>query len=200
MSLGYLKQWNDPAFHYFEWHYLKNIEDLLANKWHLLQGGYSQNCVNLWYQICRLLELDQKVIRELWILLHGGVVGRALANECLWSLLSVEALEANYLNLSNCLSVKIKDARKRMDRPPANHQDRASWGWDRYTTPDRPHWAASSSPQESGWWYLKSQHNHPLPPPRCWGGNAAQPVPGGPGMPQRQVRAVSQPPGARNWD
>ena len=103
MSLGYLKQWNDPAFHYFEWHYLKNIEDLLANKWHLLQGGFTQKCADLWYQICRLLELDQKVTRELWILLHGGAVGRALANECLWSLLSVEALEANYLNLSNSL-------------------------------------------------------------------------------------------------
>ena len=37
---GHLKQWSDPAFHYFEWHYLKNIEDLLGNKWHLLQGGF----------------------------------------------------------------------------------------------------------------------------------------------------------------
>ena len=168
MSLGYLKQWNSPAFHYFEWHYLKNIEDLLANKWHLLQGGYSQNCVNLWYQICRLLELDQKVTRELWILLHGGAVGRALANECLWSLLTKEALETSYLNLSNRLSVKIKDARRRMDRPLANHIDRVNWGWERYTTPDRPQWAASSIPTVPGWWYQRSLHNHPLAPPRCW--------------------------------
>ena len=83
MSLGYLKQWNDPAFRYFEWNYLKAIDDILGNKWHLLQGGYDQNCVNLWCQVCRLLELDEKVVRELWIMLHGGAVGRALANECL---------------------------------------------------------------------------------------------------------------------
>jgi hypothetical protein len=193
LSLGYLKLFNDPAFSYFEWNYLKQVERLLGDLWHLIQGGYDANCADLWYQICRLLELDEKVIRELWILLHGGAVGRALANEVMWGLLTREALEANYLNLSNCLSVKLKDARRRMDRPPARHEDRGYWGWDKYTAPDRPQWAASSVPQVPGWFYTRSMHNHPLPPPGCWGLPAdPHEVPA---RRQRYARSSSQPAG-----
>ena len=109
----------DPFFVYYEHLYLKNLHKFLTEKWWILQGGHNREAVKEWLLVLKLLELDNKAKRDLFLMAQSGPVGRAQANKVLWKALTGPALEPDYPDLSNLVTHEVYKARKTFDRPPS---------------------------------------------------------------------------------
>ena len=173
--LGVLKYSRDPHFRYFEFLFLKRIHQLLTRHWHLMQAECDERATALWHEALLLLEIDAKGQTDLFLLAQCGSVGRAEANEILFQILTNEALDNEYLDLSHLVSNRVSQARSSFERPPKDHLDRGQWDWGRYWRVRNPDF----SPQEVRRQYpqapLPDQRLHvthtggvPLAPPRCW--------------------------------
>ena len=66
--MGWLKHKRDPIFQYYEIMYLKLLNNFLTEKWAIIQGGMKADALNLWIQVARVLELDNKARRDLFLL------------------------------------------------------------------------------------------------------------------------------------
>ena len=106
--------------------------------------------------IFMVLELDEKAIRDRWLLSHSGVAGQAEASELLWNLLAHQALDPTYEDLSRWVSNQVNTVRQRFDRPPDASPDLNKWAWFLTSVPRNPNfrawaaeprsWASSSAP------------------------------------------------------
>ena len=117
-TLGWLKFLDDPAAPYFEWQYLKIIHRFLTDRWWILQGGIDDEAMQEWRAVMKVLELDQKACRDLFLLTQSGIVGRAHANKLLWHLLTGPAVDGEYQDLSPLVTNRVYKARRDFDRPP----------------------------------------------------------------------------------
>ena len=173
--LGHMR-WTDPAaFEYFELMFLRYLKTILLTKWHLVQGGDDVRTRDLWLEIMWVLELDGKSQTDLFLLCQCGENGRAEANEILWTLLTLDALDPDYKDLSNLVSNRVQRARKNFERPPATHHDRGSWRWEKYLEVRNPHFSPSAVPRRKDQPYLPDRRRHksnpggvPIAPPGCW--------------------------------
>ena len=169
-TLGWLKHLNDPYFEYFEYHYLKVIHRFLTDRWWILQSGFDEEALQEWMQVMKVLELDKKATMDLILLAQSGLPGRCKANEVLFQLLSKEALDPTYEDLSHKVSNAVGWARRSFDRPPREHGDLKWWWWTCY---DEPYardlrWSPLQVPR--GVWTLQQgPGGRPLAPPGCWG-------------------------------
>ena len=169
-TLGWLKHLQDPAFEYWEWQYLQQIHRCLTEKWWILQSGVDKEALDEWLRVMRILELDPKARRDLFLLLQAGVVGRAHANKLLWNLLTGPALDPKYEDLSNPVTHLVYKARRDFDRPPRQHGDLGWWGWTCYETLYKKdlRWHPQATPRVP-WTVHTGPANEPLPPPEGFG-------------------------------
>ena len=168
-TLGWLKHLRDPCFQYFEYHYLKVLYKFLTKDWGLLQKGTDEAALEKWVQVMAVLELDRKATTDLVLLAQSGVVGRTHASKLLWHLMTVDALDGTYEDLSHKVTNMVGLARRDFDRPPREHMDLQWWWWTCYEKPysrDR-RWLPSSVPAE--YTVLYGEGLEPLKPPDCWG-------------------------------
>ena len=147
--------------------FLTWVYEILTKHWGLVQGGSDMRALSKWAEIFMTLELDRKAQADLMLLAHHGPAGRCEANEVLWELLSVWALKPEYEDLSHKLTNLVFWARKALDRPPAYHEDRGKWRWQRYWEPRHPQWAPRAVPRS--YVVLKGRGGIPSAPPDCWG-------------------------------
>ena len=180
-ALGLLKRSNHWNFAYYEFAILQFIHMNLTTLWPRLQGGTSQEDLELWQRIFVVLEFDRKAQIDLMLLVHSGECGRAEANEILWTILSVWALKPDYQDLSNKVSPLVRDARRAFDRPPRKHEDYWKWHWALGWQPRHPHWSPLAVPRDAT--LHTGPAGLPLAPPACWGPPLRQP-PAGPDGPQ----------------
>ena len=169
-TLGWLKHMQDPNAPYFEWHYLHLIHSFLTEHWWVLQSASDEKALLLLKQVLKVLELDQKAKRDLFLLLQSGPVGRCHGNKILWKVLSGPALDPVYRDLSNLMTSEVYKTRRVFDRPPRGHKDLEWWWWTYYSYPAKKdkRWAPDDLPQ--GLWYLHmGPGQKPLAPPECWG-------------------------------
>ena len=167
-TLGWFKWLNHWNFAYYENVYLQFIKQCLTVNWALIQGGVGPEALELWYLIFLTLELDRKAQVDLMILAHSGEAGRSEANELLWTLLSIWALRPEYEDLSHKCSSLVSRARRWLDRPPRDHQDRQWWRWEKYWVPRHPQWSPRAVPQ-GAYTLLSGPRGEVLAPPACWG-------------------------------
>ena len=158
-----------PYFEYFEWKHLKVVNWFLTNKWPLLQSGNDEEALDLWIKATRVLELDNKARRDLFLLAQSGYVGRTLANKVLFESLNVQAADRQYRDLSNLVSHEVNKHRRVFDRPPRKHGDLAWWTWVSYNSPPAHllKWAPGQVPRVPE--IVTGPGGKPLPPPACWG-------------------------------
>ena len=116
-----------PAFRFFEIEHFKYLQWTLTHQWHLLQGGDDRLTSTLWLRILQALEVDAKGITDLFLLAQCEEVGRSEANEILWGLMTNQALDQEYKDLSNYVSNQVHRARRSFERPPEAHWDRGTW-------------------------------------------------------------------------
>ena len=116
-TLGWLKHVESPVFPWFEWHYLKFLHKCLTDYWWLIQGGSDDRAMELWHKVFVVLELDRKARVDIMLLAQSGLVGRSVANELMWDLMSTWALVDCYEDLSHKVSYEIKWRRRTFDRP-----------------------------------------------------------------------------------
>ena len=76
--MGLLKYLGDDAFPYFEYMYLKAIHYFLTQRWWILQGGVDEVALGDLVRVLRMLELDQKARRDLFLLAQSGQAGRTM--------------------------------------------------------------------------------------------------------------------------
>ena len=159
-----MNHWNFP---YFELKYLQFIKKCLTDDWALIQGGHDEETLRLWQRIFETLEIDRKAMVDLMLLAHSGESGRAEANEILWWLLSHWALKPDYEDLSHKVTSEVTQARRKFDRPPANHRDLAWWRWSLYWEPRAPRWGPRAAP--APWARVRAgPGGEPVAPPDCW--------------------------------
>ena len=176
--LGVLKYSRDPHFRFFELLFLKRIHQLLTRHWHLMQAECDERATALWHEALWLLEIDTKGQTDLFLLAQCGAAGRAEANEILWNLLTNEALDSEYLDLSHLLSNRVREARRYFERPPRDHVDRGTWDWGRYWRVRNPAFSPEEVKRQHPGAPLRHERLHvtstggvPLAPPRCWPGD-----------------------------
>ena len=165
-TLGHLKYLRHWDFEYYEWVYLDFIKQCLTVDWPRIQGGSSDEDLQLWKRICVMIELDKKAIADLMLLAHSGEAGRCEANEVMWILLSDLCLRDDYEDLSKVTSSLVLNARKNIDRPPNTHRDFKTWYWAKYWVPRNPKFAPSAVPL--GAVVQRIEGRAPVPPPDCW--------------------------------
>ena len=168
-TLGWMKYLEVPYFEYFEWKHLKVVNWFLTDKWPLLQAGNDEEALDLWIKATRVLELDNKARRDLFLLAQSGYVGRTLANKVLFESLNVQAADRQYRDLSNLVSHEVYKHRRVFDRPPRKHGDLACWTWESYISPPAHllKWAPDQVPRAPE--IVTGPGGKPLPPPACWG-------------------------------
>ena len=159
----------DPAAPYFEWHYLHLIHSFLTKHWWILQGRSDAEALKLLKQVLKVLELDQKAKRDLFLLMQSGSVGRCHGNKLLWNVMSGPALDPTYRDLSHLVTSEVYKARRDFDRPPRGHKDLDWWCWDYYSYPIKQlkRWAPDALPNRP-WSLQMGPGNKPLAPPDCW--------------------------------
>ena len=96
-----------PNWEYFEWRYKKVLHLSLTSKWKDLQGKRDPATTKWWRGLFRMLELDRRSQRDLWLLAQSGVVGRTYFNMLMWEILSVSAAAPDYEDLSHLVSNKV---------------------------------------------------------------------------------------------
>ena len=162
-------------FRHFELLYLKRVHKLLTRFWHLMQAECDERANTLWREALLLMEVDAKGQADLFLLAQSGNEGRAEANELLWNLLSIEALDSDYLDLSHLVSSRVRDARRHFERPPKDHRDRGEWDWGRYWRVRNEDFSPLNVPRRYPQGPLPDSRLHvtkpggvPQPPPWCW--------------------------------
>ena len=117
----------------------------------------------------KLLELDMKARRDMFLLMQSGLVGRTHGNRVLWKILSGPALQRPYRDLSNLVTSEVYKARQQFDRPPRNHGDLHWWSWTYYSYPDQKYymWSPLEAPRQYA--LQMGPGGKPLAPPQCWG-------------------------------
>ena len=168
-TLGLLKHLGTPYFSWFEMQYLYQVQQLLTTEWWCLQSCSDERALRLWISAMRLMELDRKAARDLFLLAHSGLVGRTQANKVLWTLLSGPAISTDYEDLSALATHLVYQARKTFDRPPREHGDLRWWSWECYSTPRRQDlkWGPNQVPAQH-WMVQTGRGGMPLPPPWRW--------------------------------
>ena len=166
--LGLLKEAGGPHFEYFELEYLKWVRQTLTEEWHIVHSGYNVEATNKWVEIFLGLELDQIAQMDLVLLSQQSASGRALANEVLWEALTTVALHRTYEDISNWVTRKCHQFRKRLDRPPKSHRDRGTWSWDNYSSEEHSPFSPSEVPPDAHRWMNTGPGGAPLRPPECW--------------------------------
>ena len=168
-TLGWLKHLRDPKWEFFEWQYLNVIHKFLTDRWWILQSGSDDEALQQWILVMKILELDNKAKRDLFLLAQSGIVGRGHANKILWRLLTNEALDPAYQDLSRLVTNFVYAARRDFDRPPREHADLRWWGWRCYSSPWRRdlRWLPTAVPTVP-WDLCLADGGEPLPPPRCF--------------------------------
>ena len=123
-----------------------------------------------WFKVLKLLELDNKAKRDLFLMAQSGPVGRAQANKVLWKTLPGPALEPDYPDLSNLVTPEVCKARETFDRPPRQNPDLEWWSWSSYTQLAQQDlkWCASEVPRRA-WRLQLGEGGKPLVLPACWG-------------------------------
>ena len=96
-----------PGWQYFEWRYKKMLHMSLTSKWKDLQSKRDPDTTEWWRGLFRMLELDRKSQRDLWLLAQSGVVGRTYFNYIMWEILSVNAAGPDYEDLSHLVTHMI---------------------------------------------------------------------------------------------
>ena len=174
-TLGILKLRNDPYFEFFEFGFMQWLYTVLTRQWGRVQGGSDYRAMCVWHDIMMHLELDRKATVDIMLLAQLGVAGRAAANEVLWELLTVWALNPEYLDLSHKCTSLVYLQRKTIDRPPGHHRDLGNWRWDRYIVPRNPHFDPRAVPP-APYSMITGSNGEILPPPQCFkpGGYYAQ--------------------------
>ena len=169
-TLGWLKHLQDPHWEYFEHLYLRTLYEFLTQRWWILQWGSDEMALHEWVLITKVLELDRKACVDLFLLLQSGLPGRTYANKLLWDLLTQEALDPSYEDLSHKVSSAVTWARKDLDRPPRGHKDLEWWWWSCYDEVSYKDLKWSPTQVPTGQWaLLTGEGGVPLAPPRCWG-------------------------------
>ena len=148
----------------------------MTTHWAVLQGGTDVRTLEFWLKIFLALELDRKAQRDLLLLAHSGICGRAEANEVLWKTLAIWALRPEYEDLSHRVSHMVGEARMWLDRPPSGNEDLRTWRWANYSRPRHEHFSPLAVPP--AFTVLTGPGGEPLPPPRCWGPLPAPQEPG----------------------
>ena len=168
-TLGYLKYYGSTKFAWFEWHYLTFLHKCLTEDWLELQSGTSAQTMSNIITIFEVLELDRKARVDMMLLYHTGIVGRTLANELMWELLSTWATDPRYLDLSRKVSHECGRARRSFERPPFMHNDMHWWSWECLQLPywQLMHWSPSAVPQREFDLVMES-NGMPVRPPNCW--------------------------------
>ena len=111
------------------------IHKFLTERWWVLQSGTGDEALEQWILVMKVLELDNKAKRDLFLLAQSGIVGRGHANKILWRLLTNEALDPAYQDLSRLVTNLVYSARRDFDRPPREHADLRWWSWRCYDSP-----------------------------------------------------------------
>ncbi len=70
----------------------------------------------------KVLELDQKAQKGMFLLVQSGHVGRTQANKLRWHLLSGPTIDSAYWDLPNLVAHKVYQAKQEFDQPPRQHQ------------------------------------------------------------------------------
>lgn len=167
MSLGVLKKNNHPHFEALEWLFRKRLHSLATTFWPKVQGGTSEEALELWKDIWRVLELDADSWMELMILVHQGPVGRAEGNKVLFEVLTRWACTRDYKNLSRKVSSMLGASRRAIDRPPDNHRDLEGWSWRKALVSRYPEFLAEAVPSDPR--ICTGPGGAPRAPPGCFG-------------------------------
>ena len=176
-----LQHLEDPAFHYFQYHHLNLVKDLLTIDWWMIQGGQDMEAMHKWLEAIELLELDLKACRDLLLLAQQGSVGRAHANKILWELLTGTGADGKYRECSRFCSSQVHNARRQIDRPPRGHPDLEDWTWENYYgLPEHMvRWCSSQVPPQEVAKDMRvnmgAPGDFPLKPPDCWTGKDWKP-------------------------
>ena len=133
-----------------------------------MQAGAGLEATKKWVEISLCLEVDQVAQMDLVLLAQQSTSGRALANEVLWNCLTTVALNRNYEDVSNWVTSKCGEYRKRLDRPPRDHKDRGTWDWGRYRSAEDSPFSPSAVPPDHLRWTTTGEGNVPLRPPECF--------------------------------
>ena len=158
----------ERLFKYWEWRYLKFIHTTLTEHWHLVQGDWPESKL-MWKKMFEVLELDDKAIKDIMLLAHSEQVGRAEANEILWRLLTGEALNPDYKDLSHLVTKLCKEAKKNIDGPPNWHHHNEWWSWEKYIVVRNRQFDPVRCPREGDKFVvITGEGGEPLEPPRCW--------------------------------
>ena len=128
----------------------------------------NEEALNLWIQITRVLELDNKARRDLFLLCQSDLVGRIQANKLIWKVLTGPALERKHLDLSHLVSNRVYKARREFDRPPREHVDLDWWTWECYDKPRKKDLKFSPLEVPIVPVIITGPGEKPLPPPQCW--------------------------------
>ena len=193
--IGWVVHLKAPGWEWLEQRYLKTVYHILTEKWWLLQSGHDLEALREWVKVTRLLEMDRKAVKELFLLLQSGEVGRAHGNKLMWTFLTGPAIEPPYCSCNHWFSSKVREVREEFDRPPRGSRDLwerlndgEGWWWNLYKEVQEDEAPFSPRAVPTGKWALRKGHNdEPLKPPACYGGIGA---PGGPAAP-----AAAAPPG-----
>ena len=117
-----------------------------------------------------MLDIDEKSMIDMFLLLHSGEVGRASANKLLWDCLSSWALCGDpHKDISNLVTHEVGVARRVFDFPKAGMND--AWNWDHMRLSDetREPFRRDVVPQQGEHWTLaKDLGDAPMPPPCCF--------------------------------
>ncbi len=166
--LGILKEHGPlEAFMFYEYQYLKDVKKALTVHWAELQGGWDVQATRRWLWCMELLDLDPKAAMSLMLLAQSGEVGRAEANEILWTLLADYGLSREYRDLSAKTVTMVNLARRNFDKPPMSSSDARDWTWKRLSVPRARHWSPRAVPKDLVG-IRRGVHGEPLPPPNCW--------------------------------
>ena len=105
--MGMMKILQVPGWQYFEWRYKKMLHISLTSKWKDLQSKRDPDTTEWWRGLFRMLELDRKSQRDLWLLAQSGDVGRTYFNYIMWEILSVNAAGPDYADLSHLVTHQV---------------------------------------------------------------------------------------------
>ena len=175
-----------------KWLHRKRSITFLTIDWPLIQAGTGPLARKKWLEVLEFLELDDVIIKNIFLCIHQGIAGRTLANHLIWQALSKWS-NSWHKDISNLMSVHLERDRQHFDKPTTRGRDAPHWSWTRVITP--PQYIENFSPKKVPGWpnnvcMVIDPLGQPLPPPTCW----APPPPPPPPTSQAPPGAV-QPPG-----
>ena len=145
--------------------YLQILYNYCTKYWWIMQGGSGPRAHKLWYNLFRVLELDNKAACDWWLMLSAGLPGRTCANKLLWETLTVYAVQDPvYWDLSSWVSTQVNLLRMSFDKP--NPENLEHWNWSWLETTCYPDFSPEAVPT---YFELRTgRDGTPLKPPYCW--------------------------------